>query len=159
MTNDKSTATLMKAGVGIAALIIVVRIVLEQLGAPQFINNIFGVAWLYFIFPVLFAVRIAAAGDPSPFKSLVKNMVVFGIYTRVMVMITYMLAYVLRWQAPRFTSREGGNVVEGVGFLRGFLVIPLSNAIVWVVVVTLLGMIIGGITLRLKKRPPQPVTS
>ena len=153
MPTDRSTGTLMKVGVVIAAFIIVVRIVLEQLGAPESINNVFGVAWLYFIFPILFALRIQEAGEPSPFKSLVWNMVLFGIYTRLMVMITYMIAYTLRWQAPRFR----GNVGENVGFLMGFLVIPLRNAIIWVVIVTLLAVLIGGITLRLKKKPSPPV--
>ena len=122
MSADRSTGTVMKAGVVVATLIIVVRIVLEQLGAPESVNNIFGVAWLYFILPVFFALRILEAGEPSPFRSLVMKTMFFGIYTRVMVMLTYMLAYLLHWQAPRFSASGGGNVGENVSFVTGFSV-------------------------------------
>jgi len=83
---NKVTGGLMKAGVLVAACIIVVRIILEQFGAPESVNNIFGVAWLYLIFPVLFALRIAASGEPGPFKALFKTLLLFGVYTRLMVM-------------------------------------------------------------------------
>jgi hypothetical protein len=36
----------MKAGLPVSVCIIFVRIILEQLGAPGSVDNVFGVAWL-----------------------------------------------------------------------------------------------------------------
>jgi hypothetical protein len=146
------TAGLMRVGVLVAACIIVVRIVLEQIGAPESVNNIFGVAWLYFIFAVLFALRIAVSGEPGPYKALFKSLLLFSVYTRIMVIPTYMLAYLLNWQAPRFGMKMGGNVGPGVGTLSGLFLIPLRNAFMWIVAATVVGMIIGGAVIFARKR-------
>jgi len=151
MTNH-GTGSLMKTGVLLAAGILVVRIVLEQIGAPEFINNIFGVAWLYFIFPVLFALRIVKAGIPGPFKALFKDLLLFALYTRLMVVVTYMAAYALKWQAPRFSIDRGGNVGPGVSPLQGYLVIPARNMLVWIAFAVVAGMLIGGITIFVRRR-------
>jgi hypothetical protein len=153
MTANQSTKGLMNAGLGLAAAIIVIRIALEQFGAPGIVNNVFGVAWLYFIMPALFAVRIVGSGNPRPVRGLFMDLLLFGVYTRLMVLVTYLAAYYFRWQAPRFGQSQGGNVGEGISPLQGLLVIPLRNAAVWIVFVVIIGMIIGGITLKLRKRP------
>ena len=153
---NKVTGSLIKAGVIAAACIIVVRIILEQLGSPESVNNIFGVAWLYLIFPVLFALRIAASGEPGPFKALFKTLLLFGVYTRLMVMATYMMAYLLKWQAPRFGTKMGGNVGPDVGALQGLLLIPVRNALIWIVTATVVGMIIGGAVLFAKRKGTPP---
>ena len=146
----------MRWGVLIAAVIIVVRIVLEQAGVPDSICLIFGVAWLYFIFPVLFAVGIRARNDASPYKRLFKDIFLFLIYTRVMVMVTYMLAYVFNWSAPRF-AYPGGNVGENVSVSSGILLIPLRNLLIWVVMAGAIGMIIGSIALLLTRKASKPM--
>jgi hypothetical protein len=146
--------TVMKTGLIIALAVIVVRIVLEQAGAPQAADNIFGVAWLYFVLPVFFGLSIAARGAGKPYRSLLTDVFLFGVYTRVMVMVTYMLAYLFRWQAPRFLTTMGGNVGENVSFVNGFFVIPVRNALIWVVFATLVGMIIGGVTILVRRRRP-----
>ncbi len=148
----------MKVGLIIAVIAIVLRIVLEQAGAPGTINNIFGVAWLYFILPVFFALHITSTGRSAPFKTLLKNVFVFAVYTRIMVMVTYMLAYQLRWEAPRFSTGMGGNVGNNVSPLNGFLLIPVRNAAIWIIFATIVGMIVGGIVLlftRKKAIPPR----
>ncbi len=153
---NKVTGRLMKAGLLVAAGIIVARIILEQLGAPEWANNIFGVAWLYLIFPVLFALWIAASAEPSPFKKLFTALVLFTLYTRIMVMVTYMMAYLLKWQAPRFNIKMGGNVGPDVGAVQGLVFIPVRNALIWVVMATILGMIIGGVLLFAKRKSAPP---
>jgi len=159
MSKDRSTGKIMKAGVILAAVIVVLRIILEQAGAPGRVNVIFGVAWLYFLLPICFALRIASAREAVPFKGLFKDVLIFGVYTRLMVMATYMIAYFLRWNAPRFTPKEGGNVDPSIGFLNGFLLIPVRNAVIWVVMVLVVGMIIGGITLAVaRKSSPKAAT-
>jgi hypothetical protein len=151
MTQDKTIASILKYGLLIAAIIIVVRIVLELLGAPSRVNAVFGVAWLYLLLPIVFAFVITRTGASSPFKLLFINLLMFAIYTRIMVWITYMLAYSFRWQAPRFSMAQGGNVGEGVSVLKGILLIPTRNALIWVVFAEIVGMIIGGIIILLRK--------
>jgi len=153
MSDDRKA---MKTGVLIAAIVIVLRIVLEQAGAPGAINFIFGVAWLYFILPVLFALSIRMKAYAGPYRILLKDVFLFAVYTRVMVMITYMLAYVFKWKAPRFSAGMGGNVGDNIDALTGLLVIPLRNALFWIVMAVFVGMIIGSVVLLLKRRKTTP---
>jgi hypothetical protein len=140
----------MKTGLLIALVLIVLRIILEQLDAPEVVNNILGVAWLYFVIPVFFG--RSGALRPRPYLALLKNVTLFALYTRIVVMITYMLAFAFRWQAPRFSAQMGGNVGDGVTPVNGLLVIPVRNALIWIVFAALLGMMIGGATIWLMRR-------
>jgi len=150
---------IMRWGTIIAAMIIAVRIVLEQAGAPETINNIFGVAWLYLILPVLFALGIRAREYASPYKILLKDILLFAVYTRGMVMFTYMLAYIFKWSAPRFALDRGGNVSDNVGAWTGLLLIPIRNALIWIGMAVIAGMIIGSVALLLKRKTPTPVAA
>jgi hypothetical protein len=152
MANNGNTRALMIGGVIVAAVLIAIRIVLEQAGAPESLNKVFGVVWLYFILPVLFARRIAAIGERHPFRILIKKVFLFGIYTRLMVMTTYMIAYFMEWKAPRFSIAEGGNVGGTFSPVQGVLIIPARNALFWIVAVVAIGAIIGGITLWWSRR-------
>lgn len=134
----------------LAVAIIIVRIVLEQMGASHTINNVFGVAWLYFLVPIYFAIQIGAQTTASPYKNLLKANLLFAVYTRLMVTATYVLAYLLDWTAPRFQLDGGGGV--GAGALQGLLLIPSRNFVFWVVSATLVGMIIGSIVLAIRSR-------
>jgi hypothetical protein len=143
---------MMKWWLIVAAVLVVLRVVLEQIGVPEVVNNVFGVAWLYFVVPIVFAFAISKSGEPKRFKVLVKNLLIFTTITRLMVMPTYWFAYALRWAAPRFSLDMGGVVGEGVTPLQGYLIVPIRNAVAWVVFATLLGMILGGITLLLRRK-------
>jgi len=144
--------SLLKWPLIIAVILVVVRVVLEQLGMPETVNNVFGVAWLYFLVPIYFALHIAEVGEPKPFLSLLKITAIFAACTRVMIIPVYMLAYAFQWQAPRFSLSQGGVVGEGITPLNGYLLIPARNAIFWIVSATIVGLIIGGITLLIKRR-------
>ncbi len=156
MSDDRK---IMRVGLVVAAILIVVRIVLEQAGAPESVNNIFGVAWLYFLFPALFALGIRAKEYAGPYRMLLKDVVLFAVYTRVMVMVTYIAAYFLKWNAPRFGAAMGGNVGENVSVLNGVLLIPIRNALIWVVMATVIGMIIGSVALLLARKSARPATA
>ncbi len=153
MATERSTGKIMKTGVIVAAIIVVVRIILEHVGAPASVNMVFGVAWLYLLLPICFALRIASAGEASPFKGLFMDVLLFGVYTRLMVMLTYIIAYFYKWQAPRFSASQGGNVGENITPLMGAVVIPVRNAVIWVIFAAVVGMIIGGITLLIARKP------
>jgi len=152
MTNGSSSQINMKALLIIAAVLVVGRIVLEQMGAPEWLNNIFGVAWLYFITPFYFTNKIAASGESKPFLALLKKTAIFAAYTRLMVMPTYWLAYMNGWTAPRFSTAQGGVVGEGMTPLKAYLLIPVRNALIWIVFATLLSALLGGIYLAVLKR-------
>lgn len=154
--------TYMKTPLIIAAALVVVRIVVELLGVPASINNIFGVAWLYFLVPVYFALEIRKTGDASAFTTLFKDTVIFALYTRLMVMVTYWLAYIFEWPAQRFSVNQGGvvgsgnNMIygafpDGMPALYGLLIVPLTNVALWVLNAVILGVIIGGVTLLIKR--------
>jgi hypothetical protein len=159
MAGVRSTGTIMKAGVIFAAVIVVLRIILEHIGAPQTLDMVFGVAWLYFLLPICFALRIASSGEAKPFLGLFKDVLLFSIYTRIMVMVTYVIAYFFKWTAPRFSVAQGGNVGENVSFVNGVLIVPLRNAVFWVILASAVGMIIGSVTLALARKKPAPPTA
>jgi hypothetical protein len=148
----KDAKGLLKWPLIVAAILIVLRVGLEQIGTPETVNNIFGVAWLYFIVPFYFAVGVAKSGEPKPYKLLFKKLLLFGVYTRLMVMPTYWLAYALQWEAPRFSLALGGVVGDGVTPLQGYLWYPVRNAIVWILFAVVVGMIFGGVTLLVLRR-------
>lgn len=141
----------------IAAVVIVVRIGLEQMGAPEVINNIFGVSWLFFLVPVYFAIKIAASQDRQPYKTLFKYVLLFAVYARLMVVPTYWLAYAFNWTQARFSLQQGG--VVGASPLNGYLVYPLRNLLIWVVAALIIGGIIGSITLAIARRNKAQATA
>ena len=142
---------LIKVPLILAAVIIVVRIGLEQVGAPGTITFIFGVTWLHLPVPLYLGFRMAGAGGSSPFKDLFLAVFFFTLYTRLMVMVTYMLAYSLGWSASRF-SVEGGGGVGAESALQGMLITPVGNLVLAVIVLSIIGMILGSFTLFIKRR-------
>ncbi len=142
---------LIKTPLIVVAVIIVARLALEGVGAPEMITTIVGVTWLHFLVPIYLGVRIAGAGGSNPFKDLFKAVFFFTLYTRLMVMVTYMLAYALGWSATRF-SVEGGGGVGADSALQGMLTTPVLNFLATVIAGTILGMILGSIVLLIKRK-------
>jgi hypothetical protein len=46
----------------------------------------------------------------------------------------------------------GGVVGEGITPLQGYIWYPVRNAIVWIIFAVALGMILGGVTLLIRRR-------
>ena len=61
----------------VAAILVVLRIILEQLGAPDSINNLLGVAWLHFLVPFYLAYRIQASRSNRPYRALFKELFLY----------------------------------------------------------------------------------
>ena len=139
--------------------VIVLRIILEESGAPQSVNAIFGVAWLQLLMPFYFGVALAENRELPPFVTLAKLVVLYSLCARLMVFVTYSLAYVFQWSAPRFSVQGGGVVGEGVEPLDGILLIPASNLVFWVLGGVVAGLILGSATLavglRLSRTEPE----
>lgn len=136
----------------IAAGLVVARVISEQLGAPESINFVFGVVWLYFIVPFFFVSAIVRNGSIRPYLELLWNLFVFSLYTRLMVLPTYWLAYAFQWPAARFRLDAGGVVGEGVTALQGYLVYPVLNGLSWIPFAVIVGMILGSVALYVRRR-------
>lgn len=121
----------------LAAVVIVVRIVLEEAGVAEGLHNVLGVTWLLLLVPIYLGVK--SSGD---IKGAAKSSVVFLIGVRFMVMLTYMLAWVAGFSAPRF-SVAGGGVVGQESALWGLLLTPLTNFAGTVVVGGLIAALLG----------------
>ncbi len=157
MTDIKS---LIKLPLVIAVVVIICRLIVEQVGAPEMLNMIFGITWLHLLVPFYLASRIAKAGAAKPFLNLLASLSVFTLAVRILVAATYSLAYALSWEAPRFQLAGGGVVGEGVTPLEGYLLIPLQNLVITGVALIVIGMILGGITLAiLRRRAPATSTT
>ena len=132
----------------LAALILVVRILLEENGVGSGVTFILGVNWLYFLVPIYFALKIR--GD-HPFKDLFKQVLIYGVLTRLMIMVCYILAYQFNWGATRFSVAGGGGVGADTAF-DGMVQAPLTGLAIGVVFALVIGMIIGSITLAIRRR-------
>ncbi len=62
----------------------------------------------------------------------------------------------MNWGATRFALDNGGVVGEGVSSLEGYLLIPFRNLVIWTIIATCVGMILGGITMLVRKRSAAP---
>ncbi len=65
----------------------------------------------------------------------------------------------MNWGATRFALNNGGVVGDGVTSLEGYLLIPFRNLVIWTIFATVVGMILGGITLAVRKRSAAPQTT
>ena len=136
----------------VTVAMIVVRIILEESGAPPAVNTLFGVVWLQLLVPVYFGVAVAKKKDLPPFVTLTKLVVLYALCTRLMVLVSYSMAYVFQWSAPRFSTSGGGVVGEGVTPLEGMLLTPASNQVFWVIGGVVAGMLLGSATLAVGLR-------
>jgi hypothetical protein len=145
---------MLKGPLIIAAILVIGRVILEQAGAPGWLNNMFSVVILYILIaPLYFAFRIANSGIDRPYRALFKNIALFTALARAMVIPTYWLAYYFQWTAPRFSVALGGNVGPSVTPLMGYVGIPLMAAIAWILFSLILGGGLGSIVIRMKRKP------
>jgi hypothetical protein len=142
----------------IAAILVVGRIVLEQAGAPGWLNNLVSVVILYvFIAPLYFAFRIAGSGIEHPYRTLLKKTALFTALARSMVIPTYWLAYYFQWTAPRFSVEQGGNVGPNMTPLWGYVLIPFGAAVVWILISLIVGGLLGSLVIKMKRKMPAKV--
>jgi len=129
--------------------VIVVRIVLEEWGAPQAVNTLLGVVWLQLLMPVYFGVVLANNKNLSPFVTLSKVVILYSLCTRLMVLMSYSMAYVFQWSAQRFSIEGGGVVGEGVTPFQGLFLTPAYNQVFWVIGGVVAGLLLGSTTLAI----------
>ncbi len=147
-------ASKIKGPLILTLVVIAVRILCEEMGAPGAISNIFAVAWLAFLVPIYFAVGMAGSGETHPYKALIKLIVVYGVCVRLMVAVTYSLAYAFQWGAPRFGG--GGASGEEVTALQGLLLNPAFNMVPGLIMAIGSGLLVGPAVLAIRRKMLKP---
>ena len=141
---------ILKGPLIIAAIVVVARVVVERMSGPPALSAALSAVALYMlIIPMYLAVRIAGAGVAHPYRTLLKNVGIYAAITRFMVIVTYWLAYIFQWPEGRFSVEQGGVVGEGVGPLRGFVLVPFGVGILWVIGAVLIGGGLASIVLAI----------
>jgi hypothetical protein len=137
----------------LAAAVVILRIVLEQAGAPGGVTNLLSVVMLYLLIcPIYFALRIANSGMSHPYRTLIKNTALYATLARAMVVPTYWLAYIYQWTAPRFSRAQGGVVGEGITPISAYLLIPLSAMLLWIIASVIIGGGVGSAIIAFKRK-------
>ena len=130
-----------------AAVVVVFRVVTEQGVAPDSINNLISVVALHLVIgPIYFAVRIARSGEPRPYVTLLKTVLLYVVLTRVMVLPTYWLARIYGWPQPRFYGLS-----DATPFI-GYIGIPFLTGAFWVAASVILGGLVGSIIVAIVRR-------
>jgi hypothetical protein len=133
----------------VAAVVVVLRVVVEQSGAPDSVSNLISVVALHLVIaPLYFAIRIAKSGLPNPYITQVKLVVLYVVLTRAMVLPTYWLGRIYEWPQPRFNGLYGPDVSP----LTGFVIVPFATGAIWIVLSTIVGSALGAIVIAVTRR-------
>lgn len=136
----------------LAAAVVVLRLVLELAGAPNGVITAVGVAWLHMLVPIYFGLKIGEMRLERPFVLLMRATFYWALPVRLLIAVTYVLAYIYQIDSPRFRVSSLGPVGEGVSALQGYLLLPLANFISWMLYAMVLSAIFGGLTLKYQQR-------
>src|SRR5215475_12003905 len=132
----------------VAAIVIVVRVILERAGAPENVTNLFSAVALHLlIVPLYFAIRIGISGMPRPYLMQLKLVTLFVVLTRAMIIPIYWLAHILDWQQQRF-----GGLAPGVSPFIAYFAIPFGTAGFWIAASIVVGTALGSVVIALMSR-------
>src|SRR5439155_1986083 len=80
---DEAVKGILKWPLIVAAAVVVLRVVVEQSGAPNSVSNIISVVALHLVIvPLYFAIRIAKSGLMHPYVTQVKLVALYVVLTR-----------------------------------------------------------------------------
>ena len=131
----------------VAAVVIVLRIIVERAGAPRSVSNLFSVVALHtVIVPIYIAVCLGKSDRPHLYGTLFKLILAYVLLTRAMLLVVYWLARIFRWQEARFSGLSDSSP------LIGFIAIPFATAAFWIVATLVVGGTIGSIILAIMNR-------
>lgn len=133
----------------IAAVVVVLRVVVERAGASDSVANLLSVVALHFLIgPLYFAIRIALSGQSRPYSTLFKTIAMYVVLTRAMVLPTYWLARIYEWPQQRFFGLFGPDVSD----FRGYIAVPFVTAIIWIVSSVIVGGAVGSVVIAIIRR-------
>jgi len=143
----KTVKGILKWPLIIAAVVVVLRVVVERSGAPDVAANLLSVVALHFLIgPVYFAIRIAMSGEPRPYSTYIKTIAIYVVLTRAMVLPTYWLARIYGWQQNRF-----GGLATADTFTAYFK-IPFATAAAWIIASVIFGGVLGSALIAITRR-------
>ena len=149
MSQDNGLKGILTWPLIIAAIVVVMRVVTEQSGVPDLINNfISGVALHFLIVPLYIAFRIAKSGTTRPYATLFKLVGIYVVLVRAMLLPVYWLGRIYQWPQPRFFGLWGDDVSPFVGFV----VVPVLTAVSWIVGSLIVGGGLGSIVIAVLRR-------
>jgi hypothetical protein len=123
-----------------AALVVVARVLTEQAGLPDSVNNLLSAVALHaVIVPIYFAIRIATGGIPKPYLAQFMLTGIYVVLVRAMLLPTYWLARLYEWPQPRF-----GGLIGASPFI-GYVALPLGTAAFWIFASLIFGGIVGSL--------------
>jgi len=125
----------------IAALVVVLRIVVERTGGPGWLANTLSIAVMHTLLaPIYFAIRLGInSGVQRPYAALFKLILIFVLSTRAMLIPVYWLGRIYEWPESRFYGLFGPEV----GPFEGFIGVPFVTAAIWIVSSLVVGGAIG----------------
>lgn len=133
----------------VAAVVVVLRIIVERTGGSPAIANALSIAALHTVIaPIYFAIRLATAGAGRPYGSLFRLILIFAVVTRAMLIPVYWLGRIYQWPENRFNGLFGPNI----GPLEGFVIVPFATAAIWIVSSIVVGGAIGAAILAILGR-------
>ena len=128
----------------VAAIVVVLRVIVERSGAPAAVSNMLSVAALTTLLgPLYFALQIGLARKPHPNSMLIRLIFIYAVFARAMVLPTYWAARMFNWTESRFAGVDAPNP------LVGFVALPLITAVFWIAVSMVVGSVIGFITVAI----------
>ncbi len=128
----------------VAAIVVVLRVIVERAGAPAAVSNILSVAALTTVLgPLYFALQTGLARKPRPNVMLIQLIFIYALCARAMVLPTYWAARIFNWTESRFAGVDAPNP------LVGFIALPLITAVFWIAASLVTGSAIGFITLAI----------
>jgi len=137
---------LLKWPLVVAVLVVVGRVLAEQAGLPDSINNLLSAVALHAVIaPVYFAIRIATGGIPRPYLAQFALTGLYVVLVRAMLIPTYWLARVYDWPQQRF----GG--VAGTSPLIGLVAVPFGTAAFWIFASLVFGGVLGSIIIAVMR--------
>ena len=128
----------------VAAIVVVLRVIVERGGASAAVSNMLSVAALTTVLgPLYFAFQIGLARKPHPYLMLIQLIFIYALCARAMVLPIYWAARMFNWTESRFAGVDAPNP------LVGFIALPLITAVFWIGASMVTGSVIGFITLAM----------
>ena len=145
----KSDFGILKWPLIVAAVVVVLRVILERMNVSESINNLLSIAVMHtLIVPIYIAIALGLRKSPRPFLTLFKLIALFAVLTRIMILPTYWAGRIFQWTNSRFFGTWG----EGVDPFRGFIGVPFGTAGMWIAASIVIGGVLGTIALAITRK-------
>ena len=139
----------------VAAIVVVLRVIVERAGGPPFLASALSVVALHtLLVPIYLAIRLAGSGIERPYAALFKLILIYAVWTRAMLIPVYWLARIYEWPEPRFYGLFGPEVNAFVGFIG----VPFVTAAFWIVTSVVVGGAIGSALLAFMRPKPKTIS-